>query len=80
MTEPCFHCGLPVPAGASFRVEIDGQMREMCCTGCAAVASLIAGSGLAGYYRHRDSTAAEPADAGSGRAEYAVYDAEDAQG
>ena len=80
MTAACFHCGLPVPAGSDFHVEIDGTTRQMCCAGCAAVASLIAGSGLAGYYRHRDSTAAEPADAGSGRAEYAVFDAEDAQG
>jgi Cu2+-exporting ATPase len=76
----CFHCGLPVPPGSRFSADIEGESRAMCCAGCAAVASLIAGSGLAGYYRHRDAAAAGPADAGAGAAEYAVFDAEDAQG
>ncbi|HQY68971.1 MAG TPA: heavy metal translocating P-type ATPase [Pseudomonadales bacterium] len=80
MTVACFHCGLPVPPGSRFLADIDGESRAMCCAGCAAVASLIAGSGLAGYYRHRDTAAAAPADAGAGAAEYAVFDAEDAQG
>ncbi|MEW6332201.1 MAG: heavy metal translocating P-type ATPase metal-binding domain-containing protein, partial [Pseudomonadota bacterium] len=34
-TEPaateCFHCGLPVPPGSHFRVDIDGAARPMCC-------------------------------------------------
>ncbi len=80
MTVACFHCGLPVPSGSRYHADIDGESRAMCCAGCAAVASLIAGSGLAGYYRHRDAAAAGPADAGAGAAEYAVFDAEDAQG
>jgi Cu2+-exporting ATPase len=80
MTAACFHCGLPVPPGSQFRADINGESRAMCCAGCAAVASLIAGSGLSGYYRHRDAAAAAPADAGAGAAEYAVFDADDAQG
>jgi Cu2+-exporting ATPase len=79
MAATCFHCGLPVPAGSDFRVDIDGEPRAMCCAGCAAVASLIAGSGLGGYYRHRDAAAAGPADTGAGAGEYAVFDAPDAQ-
>jgi P-type Cu2+ transporter len=51
----------------------------MCCIGCAAVASLIAGSGLQGYYRHRDAIPQAAADIGSGAAEYLVFDAPDAQ-
>ncbi|HND13870.1 MAG TPA: heavy metal translocating P-type ATPase metal-binding domain-containing protein, partial [Pseudomonadales bacterium] len=74
MHTACFHCGLPVPPGSSFRVEIDGAQQPMCCAGCAAVASLITGSGLAGYYRHRDATAVGPADTGAGAREYAVFD------
>ena len=32
----------------------------MCCTGCAAVASLIAGAGLEDFYRYRTSAAPRP--------------------
>ena len=74
MHTACFHCGLPVPPGSDFHVEIDGARQPMCCAGCAAVASLITGSGLAGYYRHRDATAPGPADTGAGAREYAVFD------
>jgi len=79
MPAACFHCGLPVPRESDLGVEIDGEARPMCCIGCAAVASLIAGSGLQGYYRHRDATPQAAADIGAGAAEYLVFDAEDAQ-
>ena len=49
----CFHCGLPIPNGASYQVEIDKQPREMCCTGCQAVAQAIVDNGLSDFYRHR---------------------------
>jgi Cu2+-exporting ATPase len=52
----CFHCGLPVPAGSHYRVEIDGQVRDMCCPGCQAVAQAIVDGGLTDYYRHRTAT------------------------
>jgi Cu2+-exporting ATPase len=61
--ESCFHCGLPVPAGARWRVEIGGAPRPMCCPGCEAVARTIVDAGLADYYRHRTAlapTAREP--------------------
>lgn len=70
----CYHCGLTIAPGSDFQVDIDGESRPMCCAGCAAVASLISGSGLAGYYRHRDSNPGAPADTGSGALEYAVFD------
>lgn len=74
----CFHCGLPVEAGADVSVTIDGQPRSMCCSGCAAVASLIAGSGLSAYYRHRDQPSPTPADPGSSAADYTLFDLADA--
>ena len=49
----CFHCALPVPAGAHYLVQIDGEPREMCCRGCQAVAQTIVDNGLTDYYRHR---------------------------
>ncbi len=51
----CYHCGLPVPPGSSWRVRIDGRERSMCCLGCEAVAQSIVDSGLTDYYRHRDA-------------------------
>jgi Cu2+-exporting ATPase len=55
--QECFHCGLPVPSGASYAVRIDGQVRPMCCPGCQAVAQAIVDAGLVDYYRHRTSLA-----------------------
>jgi Cu2+-exporting ATPase len=53
----CFHCGLPVPRGADFTVEIHGARRPMCCKGCEAVAQAIVNGGLADYYKYRTATA-----------------------
>ncbi len=55
--DACFHCGLPVPAGAEFSVTIDGARRSMCCRGCEAVAKAIVDGGLTDYYRHRTTAA-----------------------
>jgi Cu2+-exporting ATPase len=54
--ETCFHCGLPVPAGSHYQVEIDGVSQPMCCPGCRAVAQAIVDGGLGDYYRHRTAT------------------------
>lgn len=51
--EPCFHCGLPVPAGTRFTALIDSQHQPMCCHGCQAVAEAIVAAGLTDFYRHR---------------------------
>ena len=44
--QECFHCGLPVPSGADYSVDIDGQQQPMCCRGCQAVAKAIVAGGL----------------------------------
>ena len=62
-SQPCYHCGLPIPASVDFTVEIDGQRREMCCAGCQAVAQAIVDNGLADYYRHRDAMPESPREA-----------------
>ncbi|MFA7240663.1 MAG: heavy metal translocating P-type ATPase [Sulfuricellaceae bacterium] len=51
--EECFHCGLPIPPGAHYPLEIENQPREMCCRGCQAVAQAIVENGLTDYYKHR---------------------------
>jgi len=61
--EPCYHCGLPIPASVDFSVEIDGQRRAMCCAGCQAVAQAIVANGLTDYYRHRDAMPESPREA-----------------
>jgi Cu2+-exporting ATPase len=49
----CFHCGEPLPAGAQWRVPIDGMDRPMCCVGCMSIARAIVDAGAEGYYRQR---------------------------
>ena len=51
--QECFHCGLPVPSGADYGVEIDGVRQPMCCHGCQAVAQAILDAGLGDFYRFR---------------------------
>jgi len=51
--QECFHCGLPVPPGADYGVEIDGRREPMCCRGCEAVAHAIIAGGLTDFYRYR---------------------------
>ena len=53
----CYHCGLPVPAGSDFAVDIDGVRQPMCCRGCEAVARAIVDGGLGNYYRFRTAQA-----------------------
>jgi P-type Cu2+ transporter len=74
--QACFHCGLPVPPGSSYRVTVAGASREMCCPGCQAVAKAIVDAGLEDYYRHRTEVPTGPADAvpEALRDELAVYD------
>ena len=57
---PCYHCGLPVPAGERYRTTVLGEMRDMCCPGCQAVAEAIVSGGLESYYQHRSETSANP--------------------
>jgi len=58
----CFHCGLPVPPGADYAVEIRGEKRPMCCHGCQAVSQAIVDGGLVSFYDHRDGPSQRPED------------------
>ncbi len=57
---PCYHCGLPVPAGSQFHAQVLGESRALCCPGCQAVAEAIVAGGLEHYYKHRSERAANP--------------------
>jgi Cu2+-exporting ATPase len=76
----CFHCGLPVPSGADYAVEIDGELQPMCCRGCQAVARAIVDGGLTDFYRYRTGKSPQaqeliPAQLG----ELKLYDRDDLQ-
>jgi Cu2+-exporting ATPase len=56
-SQTCYHCGLPVPAGIDLHVEIQGEVRPMCCHGCEAVARAILASGHGDFYKYRTDKA-----------------------
>src|SRR4051794_37733482 len=56
----CFHCALPIVAGADFHARIGGAWRAMCCPGCKAVAETIADRGLESYYSLRSAFPGTP--------------------
>lgn len=58
----CFHCGLPIPQGASFIVNIDDRDQAMCCTGCQAVAQAIVANQLTDFYKFRTDIGSRPED------------------
>jgi Cu2+-exporting ATPase len=62
VTHSCYHCGLPVPEGADYQVDIHGKPREMCCHGCQAVAQAIVDGGLTSFYDHRETPSRKPED------------------
>ncbi|MEA2080438.1 MAG: heavy metal translocating P-type ATPase metal-binding domain-containing protein, partial [Pseudomonadota bacterium] len=76
----CFHCGLPVPSGADYTVEIDSQRQPMCCRGCQAVASAIVNSGLTDFYRYRTEKSPQAQELVPGQLnELELYDRDDLQ-
>ncbi len=77
---PCYHCGLPVPAGSPFQARVLGETRALCCPGCQAVAESIVKGGLESYYQHRSDTAINPQTLPQELSEeMALYDREDVQ-
>ncbi len=54
MSQPCFHCGEPVPADCQLTATIDGIEQPMCCIGCQAVAQFLADESHADFYQYRD--------------------------
>lgn len=59
MTDSCWHCGNPAPAGA-FQARTPDGPRDACCPGCAAAIETIYGLGLDDYYTVRESEAPVP--------------------
>jgi len=73
----CFHCALPVQRADEFQVEIDGDLKSVCCPGCKAVTELIRDTGMSSYYAMREAPrpgAGKPAD---DAAEWQIYDRDD---
>ncbi|AAZ97997.1 heavy metal translocating P-type ATPase [Thiobacillus denitrificans ATCC 25259] len=73
-SEGCFHCGLPVPAGARYPIEFEGQTKDACCRGCQAVAQTIIDSGQSAYYHHRTALPATAREAEAELAQLGLYD------
>lgn len=71
---PCFHCGLPVPHGAHYPVQFEGETKGACCRGCQAVAQTIIDSGQGAYYNHRTALPATPREAEAELAQLGLYD------
>ena len=47
----CFHCGQPLPGGAtSFVAQIDGRSRSFCCGGCQTLAQALHAAGFGHLY------------------------------
>lgn len=59
--ETCFHCGLDVPVGSDFSVDLLGEERPMCCVGCQAVAEMLRDEGLERWYVEREEPTGVPA-------------------
>ncbi len=70
----CFHCGLPVPDGACYPVQFEGETKAACCRGCQAVAQTIIDSGQGAYYHHRTALPATPQQAEAELAQLGLYD------
>ncbi|MCF6190064.1 MAG: heavy metal translocating P-type ATPase [Cocleimonas sp.] len=74
MATECFHCGLPVPKGTSYSVQINKEEQPMCCIGCQSVAQVIVDNGLTDFYNHRTTKSTKPSDLIP--AELQIYDNE----
>jgi len=70
----CFHCGLPVPDGAHYPIQFEGETKQACCRGCQAVAQTIIDSGQGAYYTHRTALPATPREAEAELAQLGLYD------
>lgn len=75
----CFHCALPIPAGARVSAEIDGAERHFCCHGCRAVCETIYAAGLEGFYK-RTPEGAQLAPPPEPPTDLALYDIDEVQG
>ncbi|HCJ31173.1 MAG TPA: cbb3-type cytochrome oxidase assembly protein CcoS, partial [Pseudomonas sp.] len=77
---PCYHCGLPVPAGSAYHARVLDEQRALCCPGCQAVAEAIVQGGLESYYLHRSDASVNPGALPQALTEeLALYDRKDVQ-
>jgi len=44
--EACYHCGNTIAENTHLNVELGGNVRPFCCSGCVAIAQTIHGEGL----------------------------------
>jgi Cu2+-exporting ATPase len=73
----CFHCALPVDRLDEFQVEIDGDLKSVCCPGCKAVAELIRDTGMTSYYAMRDAPRPGVGRPPDDAAEWSVFNSDD---
>ena len=78
----CYHCGQALQPGAVFVARLPQGPESVCCAGCQAVAEMIAGAGLADFYRFRSGPSAPmdgpgTTDNRAGGTDWKVYDRPD---
>ncbi len=78
----CFHCGASVPTNVQIQLNILGDTRDLCCTGCEAVAVAIVQSGSESFYQYRTDVNETPEFTPASlpqsmQMELALYDNED---
>jgi len=70
MSNACFHCGEPIPAGVSLHARVGDGESAVCCIGCRAAVEWIGTLGLQDYYRLRDT----PAERAQPVEDYSAWD------
>ena len=68
----CFHCGEPL-RGSTLVARVEQRDQPVCCSGCQAVAELIAGTGLGDFYRYRDGSSVRPSNDNQASDQWRVY-------
>ncbi|WP_016954900.1 heavy metal translocating P-type ATPase [Catenovulum agarivorans] len=58
----CYHCNEPIPLDCRLTIQVNGENKAVCCTGCQAVANVILQGGFDGYYKYRQSSAEKPVE------------------
>jgi Cu2+-exporting ATPase len=70
----CYHCGQSLQRGGVFVAQLPQGPESVCCAGCQAVAEMIAGAGLADFYRFRSGPSLSPDPSVSAAARHAETD------
>ena len=60
MMNSCYHCDQVIPNQIDIKLTILGEPRNLCCTGCQAVASAIINSGSESFYQYRTDSSDTP--------------------